>query len=95
MTGSPHLIILNPAAGRGAAGQAAPIIARRLAELGLAFDLVQTERPGHAQELARRAGADGYQVVAAAGGDGTVNEVLNGLLEARPDGQPPAAGPAL
>lgn len=41
-----------------------------------------TEHPGHARELALEAAADGFATVIAAGGDGTVNEVVNGLAEA-------------
>jgi diacylglycerol kinase family enzyme len=41
-----------------------------------------TERPGHAVELARSACSSGFGIVAAAGGDGTVHEVANGLLQA-------------
>ncbi len=43
-------------------------------------EIVLTERPGHATELARQAAADGYDLVVAAGGDGTVHEVVNGLV---------------
>jgi len=46
-------------------------------EYGLDFDIVQTERPGHAIELTQQAVRDGYDVVVAAGGDGTCNEVIN------------------
>ena len=53
---------------------------------GLDFDLVRTERPWHAAELAQQACADGYDVVVAVGGDGTANEVLNGLMLARQAG---------
>ncbi len=43
-------------------------------------DITLTERPGHATELARQAVDDGYDLVVAAGGDGTVHEVVNGLV---------------
>ncbi len=51
------------------------------------FNLVRTERVGHAISLAREAALAGYEVIVAAGGDGTVNEVLNGLMEARLAGE--------
>ena len=78
-----YQIIVNPAAGRGEAGKAIPEIKRTLESLGLEFDLVRTERPWHAAELAERAAAAGYEVVVAVGGDGTANEVLNGLMLAK------------
>jgi diacylglycerol kinase family enzyme len=46
----------------------------------LKLDVVETARRGHARELARQATDDGLDVVVALGGDGTVNEVVNGLL---------------
>ncbi|HTX79514.1 MAG TPA: diacylglycerol kinase family protein [Longilinea sp.] len=85
-----YKIIINPIAGKGAGARLAPEIQAELTRLGLNFDTVQTERPGHGIELARQAAADGYDVVVAAGGDGTSNEVLNGLMQARNagDGNP-------
>lgn len=50
----------------------------------------RTERRGHAAELARDAAADGVDVVIAFGGDGTVNEVVTGLLAQGPDPDGPA-----
>ena len=76
-------LILNPAAGGGTASQAVPEIERRLNELGVEYDLIRTERPWHAAVLARRAVRDGVGVVVAVGGDGTANEVLNGLMQAK------------
>lgn len=84
-----HRVILNPVSGRGAGEQAAPGIEARLRELGLAYDLVRTERPWHAAELAEQAAREGVPVVVAAGGDGTANEVLNGLMRAREGGISP------
>jgi len=88
---STHLVVVNPIAGRGAARQVVPRVERLLKEHGIPFDLVYTERPWHAAELARQAAADGYQVVVALGGDGTSNEVLNGLVQAREAGEGDAA----
>lgn len=84
-------IIVNPTAGRGAGGRAIPTIRGALEGFGLPFDLVRTEQPWHAAELARQAVADGSEVVVAAGGDGTANEVLNGLLMAQRAGLGKAA----
>lgn len=76
------LIVVNPAAGRGAGGKSIPQIRDGLELAGIAFDLVCTERPWHAAELARQAATDGFDAVVAAGGDGTTNEVINGLMQA-------------
>ena len=76
-------IIVNPESGRGAGELAIPAIHDCLAGLGLEYDLVRTEAPGHAVQLAKQAVASGWDVVAAAGGDGTVNEVINGLVNSR------------
>lgn len=46
----------------------------------LSAEIWETERPGHATELARRAASEGYDLVIAAGGDGTVEEVAEGLI---------------
>ena len=81
-----HKLIVNPVSGRGAGGRSIPEIERWMKELGLDFDLVQTERPWHAAELAAQAAKDGFDVVVAAGGDGTANEVLNGLMRAKASG---------
>ncbi len=72
-------VILNPYAGHWAGERLAHDIVAALRAAGVRHDLVATEGPGHAIELARRAREEGYEVVVAAGGDGTVNEVVNGL----------------
>ena len=86
-----QLVIVNPIAGRGAGERVIPRIVRLLREHGLSFDLVRTERPWHAAELARQAVVSGYRTVVAVGGDGTSNEVLNGLMAAREAGEGEAA----
>jgi len=76
-----YRIIVNPMAGKGAGRQAIPEIKGLLDAQGLQYDMVLTERPGHAGDLARQAAEDGVRVVVAAGGDGTANEVINGLMQ--------------
>ncbi len=78
-----YKIIVNPTSGRGYGEESIPQIERMLSEYNLDFDLVRTERPWHAAELAQEAALAGYDVVVAAGGDGTANEVLNGLMQAK------------
>ncbi|MEX2197555.1 MAG: diacylglycerol kinase family protein [Burkholderiales bacterium] len=76
-----HLVILNPVAGRGRVRREWPRTAERLRAAGVAFEVVETREPGEAVGLAERAAHD-YDAVIAAGGDGTVHEVANGLLRA-------------
>jgi diacylglycerol kinase (ATP) len=56
-------------------------VAHRAAERGLEGATLFSERPGHFTELVAQAAADGAELVVAVGGDGTLNEVANGLLE--------------
>lgn len=75
-------IIANPNAGSGRdSGQGLRAAAGRLLEHGWTVSWRATERPGHARELAAEAAAAGLDIVIAAGGDGTVNEVVNGLVD--------------
>lgn len=83
-------VILNPAARHGAGRRLRTVIERELERRSLTFDVVETEGPGHAVELARAAADAGIRRVVAAGGDGTVHEVANGLMAAA--GAPPALG---
>ncbi len=74
------LIIANPAAQLGAAREVAERLQRFMDMTARAsqFDLVLTERMGHAKELAAQ--AQGYRTVIALGGDGVIHEVVNGLM---------------
>ncbi len=76
-----YKIILNPTSGRGNGLRVRPEIEKILTKYGLDFDIEQTGYPEHATELAFKAAGEGYNVVVAAGGDGTANEVLNGLMK--------------
>jgi diacylglycerol kinase (ATP) len=82
------LIIVNPIAGGGHSAKVWPDINARLAAQGLAFDAVMTEAPGHAIRLARAAGEQGYRVIVSVGGDGTLNEIVNGVLADQAEGCP-------
>src|SRR5919204_5317122 len=75
------LAIVNRAAGKGAGARLMPRIARDLAAAGVDADVVATPAPGEAGRLASHAGEDGYTRVIAVGGDGTANEVANGLVD--------------
>jgi diacylglycerol kinase (ATP) len=81
-----YKIIVNPTSGRGTAEEAIPVLESRFTTDDIAFELVRTEAPEHAIELARIAAEQGFDVVVAAGGDGTANEVLNGLMLAKAAG---------
>lgn len=77
------VIIFNPSSGRGQARE-------RLQQLPLdklgSYELWPTRGPEHAEELALTAAQEGHSTVVAAGGDGTVHEVANGILRAgRPE----------
>jgi diacylglycerol kinase (ATP) len=78
-------VIVNPAAGSGQAERLWPALADRLRAAGLTFTPAVTCRPGDATWLARDAAASGATTIAVVGGDGTVNEVVNGLLAAGAD----------
>ena len=75
------LLIHNPNAGGGGADRRKDLDeARRIfATGGIEADLAETTGPGDATEIALRAGNEGRQLVIACGGDGTLNEVVNGL----------------
>lgn len=75
-------VIINPVAGAGATAKKWPQIKYLLNSLGLRFEYDLTEAPGHATELAKSAAEEGYELVVSVGGDGTINEVVNGLYNA-------------
>jgi diacylglycerol kinase (ATP) len=70
--------IVNPAAGHGKALEA---WAKVRAHLKCAVETVRTEEPGHATRLAAQALAQSADTIVAVGGDGTINEVVNGFFE--------------
>jgi diacylglycerol kinase (ATP) len=75
------VIIVNPTAGSGRAAKLLPWIRERLA-LRPDAELHVTGRGGEAEKLASHAAAEGRDRIVAVGGDGTIQEVVNGVLEA-------------
>lgn len=82
-------LILNPVANHGRSIQIASDLRPLAAEHKA--DWSTSEYPGHAIELTRQAGEQGYDLVVAVGGDGTVHEVINGLMQV-PEKKRPAFG---
>jgi len=80
-------IILNPMADMGNAWRVARDL-RSITEQHGGVDWSGTVYPGHAIELAKQAGEQGYDMVIAMGGDGTVHEVVNGLMQIDEDKRP-------
>ena len=73
-------VILNPKSGGGRAVRLRDEIERELRARQVDVVLHETRAPGHAPDLAREAAEHGASIVAAAGGDGTIHDVANGLL---------------
>jgi YegS/Rv2252/BmrU family lipid kinase len=87
------LLIYNPAAGRPRLQRQVPDAVIELRAAGWSIDLAETTGPDSAMQLAREAADQGYQAVVVAGGDGTVNQAANGLLQAHSAAQAlPALG---
>ncbi|MBL9079907.1 MAG: hypothetical protein JNL08_20605 [Planctomycetes bacterium] len=73
------LLIANPISGGGRGRMLAPALAAALAQRGIAADLHFTRCAGDARARATQAGSEAWDGLVAVGGDGTVNEVLNGM----------------
>ncbi len=79
-------LILNPTANHGRSSQQAADLRPLVADHNA--DWAGTEYPGHATDLTRQAGEQGYDLVVAVGGDGTVHEVINGLMQVPKETRP-------
>ena len=75
------LLICNGRSGRGGVARALPEVEEHLRDRGLEYEIRHTEGPGHATVLARDALRDGLRFLVAMGGDGTIHEVVNGMIE--------------
>jgi diacylglycerol kinase family enzyme len=87
------LLVVNPKA-TATSARVRDVLARALGS-DLKLDVEETQRRGHAIELGARATAEGYDVVVALGGDGTVNEIVNGILRDAGASGPRTDQPAL
>lgn len=76
------LLIFNPIADHGKAGKMLPVVQELFNTHSFNYDLLLTEYPGHALELAKQEAESGRSLIIAAGGDGTMNEVINGFMRA-------------
>lgn len=76
------LVILNPTSGKGAGAKLWSSIEAELAHGNLEFEMVRTSAPCAAIHIAEEAKCDGFETVIAVGGDGTLDEVVNGMMRA-------------
>jgi diacylglycerol kinase (ATP) len=75
------VLIANVRSGKGGVGKSLPDVEAAMRERGLDYEIRKTEHRGHAIEIARDVVTNGGRFVVAMGGDGTVHEVVNGMLE--------------
>ena len=79
-------LVMNPASAGGRTHRNWPAIASALRSAGVGFDLHRTASAGDATHAVRAALAGGYRTIVVVGGDGTLNEVVNGFFD--PAGSP-------
>lgn len=84
------LLVVNPNA-TTTSPRTRDVLAAALAN-EVELEIAHTKRRGHATELAKAAAAEGVDVVVSLGGDGTINEIVNGFLAAHADDDEPADG---
>ena len=77
------LLVVNPTSGGGATGRTFGAMRETIERALGPVEIAMTERSGHATELAREGAVAGHPLVVAVGGDGTFNEVVNGLMQAK------------
>ncbi len=76
-------LIANPASGGGNKRRLMDKVASHLREAGCLPEVLWTTRRGHAEELARQAAKEGFAKIVACGGDGTIHEIVNGIMSSR------------
>ena len=76
-----YYYIINPAAGNGAINRLQDKLRGQLSQMGIDGEFAKTTGPGDATKMAEAAIAKGITTIVAVGGDGTVNEVINGITK--------------
>jgi len=74
-----YCFIVNPVAGKGKAAKLIPLIQKQMEEKNLKFKIKKTSYNGEGKALAVEALEEGYNVIVAVGGDGTINEIISGV----------------
>jgi len=92
VTDGQTVFLVNPASANGATAKRWPALERQARDFGLEPEVAHSTGPGGLAELARQAADDGAALAVAVGGDGTVHEVVNGMVK---DGGPVAADAVL
>jgi len=80
------LLVVNPKSGGGSTSRTFGALRGTIERALGKVDVAMTERPGHGIDLARQGAIAGHPLVIAVGGDGTIHEVVNGLMQARSGG---------
>jgi YegS/Rv2252/BmrU family lipid kinase len=80
---SKPLVVVNPRSANGVTGQTFGAMRATIERSLGPIEVAMTERPGHGIELAREGALAGHTLVIAVGGDGTIHEVINGLMNAK------------
>lgn len=75
------LAIVNPVSAAKSTGRLWPNVYKKFIDNEISIDYIYTQYPQHATELSRKAILDGYKTILAVGGDGTLNEVVNGFFQ--------------
>ncbi|MBC8525980.1 MAG: diacylglycerol kinase family lipid kinase [Candidatus Cloacimonetes bacterium] len=81
MSANLYKIILNPFAGKGKAFRSIRTIEKYFQKFQIEYDMQITDSPKQATEIALESANKGFEYIVAAGGDGTINEVLNGIMK--------------
>ena len=90
--GNKVIVILNAFGGRLGEQEKVTLVEQAMQAAGLEYHLELTQYAGHATELAQQAIVDGWPIIVAAGGDGTIHEVIDGFMLAAEENQTATLG---